>query len=101
MPDQLPIRIGRSAGNTWPQRFGPTPPTAPGTVNPNDVAQTVEHVSQQIGPSAAGSVNTGAKTLDDLTDVVINEPKPGDLLRFAGDKWRNYNETNVTDGGNF
>lgn len=101
MPDNLPIRIGRSAGNTWPQRFGPTPPTAPGTVSPDNIASSVENITRQIGPSATGSGTAGAKQLDDLADVVINEPQVGDLLRFAGDKWRNYNETNITDGGNF
>jgi hypothetical protein len=50
-------------------------------------------------PYSAGSPQP--ITLQTLTDVTINDLSPGDLLRYAGDKWRNYNETLVTDGGNF
>jgi hypothetical protein len=40
-------------------------------------------------------------TINALTDVAVTNPTTGDVLRYANNKWRNYNETQLTDGGNF
>jgi hypothetical protein len=36
-----------------------------------------------------------------LADVLVTLPQDGDVLRWSDGRWRNYPETNVTDGGNF
>jgi hypothetical protein len=41
------------------------------------------------------------ESLRNLLDVRVENLASGDVLRWAGDKWRNYNEINLTDGGNF
>jgi len=36
-----------------------------------------------------------------MEDVLVENVTDGDLLRYSGGKFRNYNETLITDGGNF
>lgn len=99
MPDQ-PIRISRSSGASWPYRFGPTPPGSPGNVSPDSIAQGVENALGQIGPGT-NSASVVPTKLNTLSDVSITNVQDGDVLRYANNRWRNYNETELTDGGNF
>jgi len=39
--------------------------------------------------------------LNGLTDVTINSVATGQVLRYNGNAWINYNEENLVDGGNF
>jgi hypothetical protein len=52
-----------------------------------------------IGPTGpTGSI--GSATLDDLSDTIITSPATGQVLRYNGTNWVNYNNT-ITLGGNF
>ena len=99
MPDQ-PIKITRSAGSTWPTRFGPTPPGVISQPDNNEVAASVQAVTSSVGPLGNNLAVTSGP-LENISDVDILNVKTGDVLRYADSKWRNYNETNLTDGGNF
>jgi hypothetical protein len=51
------------------------------------------------GPTGpAGSIGTAI--LDDLTDTVVTSPATGQMLRYNGTNWVNYDNT-ITLGGNF
>jgi len=95
------IRITRSAGNNWNAKFGPE---AQNPANPDGATLThIETVLKHVGPlGPAGNTAQAATELAALTDVAVINPAPGDVLRYANDnKWHNYNEINLTDGGNF
>lgn len=71
--------------------------------------------SSTISASAGGGIGpvgpqgqTGAtgpagppSNVVDMEDVLVENVTDGDLLRYSGGKFRNYNETLITDGGNF
>ena len=58
-------------------------------------------VSGGVGPQGPTGP-AGSNTLAALTDVQIDAAQPGDLLRYADGKWRDYPETDlVIDGQNF
>jgi hypothetical protein len=44
---------------------------------------------------------TLAGSLAGLSDAAIQNLADGDVLRYSSSKWRNYAETQLTDGGNF
>jgi hypothetical protein len=54
-----------------------------------------------MGNNSSTPTYTNPTNLGQLTDTDLGALNTGDVLRWAGDKWRNYNETNLTDGGNF
>jgi hypothetical protein len=99
------IRVTRSAGQSWNTKF------APGVKNPDNLAtasleriqDTLTNVGPLGPPGTTGTPTTPVQptSLVELTDVLISGLSPGDVLRYANDKWRNYNETQLTDGGNF
>ena len=79
-----------------------------------DLNDAVEAIETVLGLSPAGSHLTvkdriiAAETaisdqsiLNGLTDVTITTANPGDVLRYNGSAWVNYNEENLVDGGNF
>jgi len=45
--------------------------------------------------------DAGAITIGSATDVELASLTDGDVLRYSSSKWRNYAETQLTDGGNF
>ena len=51
-----------------------------------------------IGPQGIAG-NSG--TLGDLLDVELDSVATGDVLRRNGNKWQNYAEADLVDGGNF
>jgi hypothetical protein len=90
------IRVTRSAGSHWNAKFAPglhNPPN-PETATLANIENVVGGVGPMGGPGNQGSLHA-------LTDVSLDNLSPGDVLRYADNKWRNYNETQLTDGGNF
>lgn len=99
------IRITRSAGQSWDARFNNQTPPCKSTDCPDKDSGTVASIAEITGSLGPMGSVPGAPApppeLKNLQDVTINNLAAGDVLRYAGDKWRNYNETNLTDGGNF
>ena len=56
-----------------------------------------------VGPQgpAGPAGDAGSISIASATDVELSSLAAGDVLRYSSDKWRNYAETNLTDGGNF
>ena len=77
----------------------------------NDAVEAIEtvlglnpagsHLTVKDRIIAAESAITNQSTLNGLTDVTISSANPGDVLRYNGSAWVNYNEENLVDGGNF
>lgn len=97
------IRVTRSAGQHWNTKY------APGVQNPPDQQTTslanIETILKNVGPlgppPAAPVAAAQPTSLLELTDVLISGLNTGDVLRYENNKWRNYNENQLTDGGNF
>ena len=79
-----------------------------------DLNDAVESIETVLGLSPAGSHLTvkdriiaaesaisAQSNINGLTDVTISLANPGDVLRYNGSVWVNYNEENLVDGGNF
>lgn len=79
-----------------------------------DLNDAVEAVQTVLGINPAGSHLTvkdriiaaeqsisNQSVLNGLTDVTINSVSSGQILRYNGSAWVNYNEQNLVDGGNF
>jgi hypothetical protein len=79
-----------------------------------DLNDAVEAIQVTLGLNPAGEHLTvkdriiNAETdiqaqsvLNGLTDVTIGLAASGDVLRYNGSTWANYNEENLVDGGNF
>lgn len=72
-------------------------------------AATAGSVSVTVGASAVtatasggvGPAGAAASLLSELQDVQIQSPTAGDVLRYSSDRWRNYKESELLDGGNF
>jgi len=88
--------------------------TVPHHQQHSDLNDAVEAIETVLGLSPAGthltvkdriiaaeSAITNQSVLNGLTDVTINLANPGDVLRYNGSAWVNYNEENLVDGGNF
>lgn len=54
-------------------------------------------VAGGIGPAGAA----GTTTISGASDVQLSSVTDGDVLRYSASKWRNYADSNLTDGGNF
>lgn len=55
-----------------------------------------------IGPQGpTGPQGTFTGGLSNLQDVAVSSVQQGDVLRYASDKWRNYPDAGLVDGGNF
>lgn len=65
-------------------------------INPSGIHPTVEY---RIGVAEL-AINTQS-VLNGLTDVTIGTANTGDVLRYNGTAWVNYNEESLVDGGNF
>lgn len=79
--------------------------SAPSTVS---VAATGSSVAADV--SGSGSVTadivggigpSGLPNLSQALDVQLSSPTDGDVLRYSSSRWRNYAETQLTDGGNW
>lgn len=98
-------------------------PTANDTLNSNtvphhqqhsDLNDAVEAIQTVIGINPAGSYLTvkdriiaaesnisNQSVLNGLNDVTITSVASGQVLRYNGSAWVNYNEKDIVDGGNF
>ena len=90
------IHLTRGVGQTWPARFSHN---AGGGTPIADISALTSSISG--GPGHTAIESSQPTQLSQLTDVQLDALNIGDVLRYAGDKWRNYNETQLTDGGNF
>jgi len=52
-----------------------------------------------IGPQ--GPAGTDGGTLEQLANVQIVSAQNGDVLRYDANKWQNYPDANIVDGGNW
>lgn len=88
--------------------------TVPHHKQHTDLNDAVEAIETIIGLNPAGTHLTvkdrilsaenaisNQSVLNGLTDVTIALANPGDVLRYNGSNWVNYNEENLVDGGNF
>lgn len=79
-----------------------------------DLNDAVEAIQTVIGLNPAGShltvkdritaIESNVSTqsvLNGLTDVTISSATTGQVLRYNGTQWVNYNEQSLVDGGNF
>ena len=57
-------------------------------------------VSGGVGPQGAQGAS-GVSAISQASDVTFDTPTDGDVVRYSSGKWRNYNEKNLVDGGNF
>ena len=107
-PSALDILINPTATDTL---NSVTVPHAKQHADANDAIEAIQTV---LGINPAGSHLTvkdriiSAETaivnqsvLNGLTDVTISSVSNGDVLRYNGTNWVNYNEENLVDGGNF
>jgi len=60
-------------------------------------------ISGGIGPAGPqGPAGSAANlAIGSATDVAFSGLADGDVLRYSSSRWRNYAETQLTDGGNF
>lgn len=102
LPPDAPtdIRVTRSAGQHWPPRFNNQAQPCADTPCPDKGVSTLTGSIAGMGETSPPPIEVPT-TLDSLTDVAVVNPTTGDVLRYANNKWRNYNETQLTDGGNF
>ena len=52
-----------------------------------------------IGPQ--GPAGTDGGLLEQLSNVQIVSAQPGDVLRYEANKWKNYPDADIVDGGNW
>ncbi len=71
------------------------------TVGGGSVAAAVTGGIGPQGPSGDIGATGGATALSQLTDVQIDSPADGDVLRYSNGKFRDFAESNLVDGGNF
>ena len=53
------------------------------------------------GPAGVPGPAGGITALSQASDVQFSNVSEGDVLRFSEARWKNYNERQLTDGGNF
>jgi len=88
--------------------------TVPHHLQHSNLNDAVEAIQTVLGINPAGSHLTvkdriitaetnisNQSVLNGLTDVTINSVSNGQVLRYNGTAWVNYNEENLVDGGNF
>jgi len=79
----------------------PITATASGGVVNAAVSSSSAMVTIAGGVGPQGPAGTNGGPLEQLSNVQIASPQPGDVLRFSNSKWRNSPETDIVDGGNW
>lgn len=72
---------------------------------------TATVASSPVSAAASGGVgpqgpqgpagDAGSISIASATDVELSSLAAGDVLRYSSNRWRNYADINLTDGGNF
>lgn len=65
------------------------------------VGSTVISASASGGIGPQGEKGDAAGVLTQLSDTQISGLAEGDVLRYSSNKWRNYPDANIVDGGNW
>ena len=58
-------------------------------------------ISGGIGPAGPQGPQGPSGSIAGASDVAFDGVAEGDVLRYSSSRWRNYAETQLTDGGNF
>jgi hypothetical protein len=112
MPSQYPAALDNLINPTANDTLDSvTVPHHSQHANANDALEAIQTV---LGVNPAGSHLTvkdriiaaennisNQSVLNGLTDVTINSVNNGQILRYNGAVWVNYDEENLVDGGNF
>ena len=112
MPSQYPTALDNLINPTANDTLNSiTVPHHSQHANANDALEAIQTV---LGVNPAGSHLTvkdriiaaennisNQSVLNGLTDVTINSVNNGQILRYNGAVWVNYDEENLVDGGNF
>lgn len=112
MPSQYPSALDNLINPTANDALNSV--TVPHHLQHANANDALEAIQTALGINPAGSHLTvkdriiAAETnisnqsvLNGLTDVTINSVATGQVLRYNGNAWINYNEENLVDGGNF
>lgn len=76
--------------------------SASGGISANVGSSTVTaSASGGVGPQGPPGTAGSAIQLGDITDIALSSVTTGDVLQYTSAKWRNVNQTQLTDGGNF
>jgi hypothetical protein len=68
---------------------------------------TAAVTSQPVATAVAGGIGpqgpqgVAGTALQSASDVSLSGVADGDVLRYSASRWRNYAESQLTDGGNF
>jgi hypothetical protein len=112
MPSQYPVALDNLINPTANDNLNSvTVPHHSQHANANDALEAIQTV---LGVNPAGSHLTvkdriiaaennisNQSVLNGLTDVTIDSVNNGQILRYNGAVWVNYDEENLVDGGNF
>jgi len=112
MPSQYPSALDNLINPTANDTLNSV--TVPHHLQHANVNDALEAVQTVLGLNPAGSHLTvkdrivatetnilNQSVLNGLTDVTINSVETGQVLRYNGNAWINYDEENLVDGGNF
>jgi hypothetical protein len=58
-------------------------------------------ISGGVGPAGPQGPQGPSGSIAGASDVEFDSVAEGDVLRYSSSRWRNYAETQLTDGGNF
>jgi len=107
-PNSLDILINPAASDNLNSA------TVPHAKQHSDLNDAVEAIQTVVGINPAGPHLTikdriiaaeqsisEQSVLNGLSDVTINSVAAGQVLRYNGNAWINYNEDDLVDGGNF
>jgi hypothetical protein len=112
MPSQYPAALDNLINPTTSDTLNSvTVPHHLQHANANDALEAIQtvlginpagsHLTVKDRIAAAESDILNQSVLNGLTDVTINSVATGQVLRYNGAAWVNYDEENLVDGGNF
>lgn len=90
-----PVQAGVPSTTSRPIAVSSSPTRIAAAVTPGVGPQGPAGAAGPQGPSGPPA------NVVDMEDVLVEDITDGDLLRYSGGKFRNHNETLITDGGNF
>lgn len=107
-PNQLDVLINPTSTDTLNSN---TVPHHEQHANINDAVEAIQtilglnpadsHLTVKDRIIAAEQDILSQSVLNGLTDVTISSVSNGQVLRYNGEVWANYAESNLVDGGNF